>query len=610
MFCLAKYRSSSPDNLTSTIGKIVPPNQPQAAGAALPHMRIPRQTVAVGCCKAIAHRAGDLLLSYNMFMVKFHKAHTGICRQMHKHYAVLAAANLTVWLLFGASAVSAEEANPVPTLSPEAAACKALEDADFSGVPDAPTQIIEAKLVQASGVVPTFCLAKGYITSHVGIELRLPLSNWNGKFMEVGCGGHCGTFFSSLCNGPLRKGYACIASDMGHTSTTTQAAWAYNDLQAQVDWGYRAAHVTAIAGKAITQEYYHRHPSRSYFLGCSTGGREGMVESQRFPWDFDGIAVGAPVVNSSGWPVELLWAIKALTGSNGQSILSTADAQRLHAAVVAKCDMDDGVKDEVIGNPLACKFDPSVLACTAGKQTGCLTGPQLEAVRKIYAGIPPRLVERTYTQGAVPGSELNWVSDALSFWSTRHYVADMFRYEGFVPAPGPTWNISDFNFERDPKRIGMFATLANANNPDLRKFAAVGGKLLLYFGWNDLLQMEAVDYYQTVERLMGSRKATQDFFRLFTVPGMNHCSHGPGAFAIDYLSYLEAWVEKGQAPDKLIGAHIDGLSWGEAFTLPFPLDPTVPVAFTRPVYPYPVRARYKGSGNPNDAANFVPVVPK
>jgi feruloyl esterase len=441
----------------------------------------------------------------------------------------------------------------------------------------------------------------------VGIELRMPVTNWNGKFLEVGCGGHCGSFFTQLCSGPLRKGYACIASDMGHKSLTTQAAWAYNNLQAQVDWGYRAAHVTAIAGKAITHEYYKRAPARSYFLGCSTGGREALVESQRFPWDFDGIVGGAPVVSSEGWPMDFIWAIKALTGNDGKPVLTAADAKLLHEAVVAKCDMDDGVKDGIISNPMACKFDPSVLQCKSDGQAGCLTSSKIEVVKKMYAGPPASIVDRVYTEGAIPGSELNWVSDFLSYWSTSHYTADVFRYEGFWPAPGPSWNLSDFDLERDSKRIGMYASLMNANNPDLRKFAAVGGKLLVYFGWQDPSPPEATDYYETVEKTMGGRANTQNFFRLFMIPGMDHCSGGAGAFAVDYLSYMEAWVEKGQAPDKLVGAHINGLTWGESFGLPFPLDASTPIAFTRPFFPYPARAIYKGKGDPNDAANFVAV---
>lgn len=518
--------------------------------------------------------------------------------------SVRVAIYLTV--LCAGAAVSAESARPVTP----AADCKALETRDFTTIQDAPTQITEAKLVDAGGGLPAMCLVKGYITPQVGIELRLPIENWNGKFLEVGCGGHCGMYFSMLCSGPLRKGYACIASDMGHTSTTLQAAWAYNNLQAQVDWGYRAAHVTALAGKAITQAYYERNPARSYFLGCSTGGREALVESQRFPWDFDGIVAGGdPAVNSSGWIMDFAWAIEALTGKDGRPILSSADAQMLHAAVVAKCDMDDGVKDGVISNPMACKFNPADLQCKGGSTSFCLTGEQVEAVKKVYAGPPASIVDRTTTMGALPGSELNWVPGGTSgsFWGVSHYMSDLFAYSGFWPAPGPSWKLSDFDFNRDYKRLGMYAALANANNPDLRKFAALGGKLLAYFGMQDESPPEFPDYYETVERTMGGRAATQNFFRLFMIPGMDHCSSGAGAFAVDYLSYMEAWVEKGQAPDKLIGAHINGLTWSDAFGLPFPLDAQTPVAFTRPFYPYPIRAKYKGHGDPNNAANFSPV---
>jgi feruloyl esterase len=528
---------------------------------------------------------------------------------MNAQLVRLAATAVLLAQLYIVPAACAQDVSPAATET-ASASCKALESVDFSGIPDAPTQITEAKLVEASGVVPAHCLAKGYITSHVGIELRMPIQNWNGKFMEVGCGGDCGVFFTQLCRGPLRKGYACIASDMGHTSLTNQALWAYNNLQAQVDWGYRAAHVTAIAGKAITHEYYSREPARSYFLGCSTGGREALVESQRFPWDFDGIVAGAPVVNSSGWTMDVLWGIKSLTGRDGNPILSNAEAKMLHEAVIAKCDMDDGVKDGIISNPKACKFDPAVLRCKPGAQASCLTDEQINAVKQVYAGPPPSIVDRVYSEGATPGSELTWVSDFLSYWSTSHYMADLFRYSGFWPAPGPTWKLADFDYGRDYKRIGMYAALANANNPDLRKFAAVGGKLLVYFGWTDVSPPEATDYYETVERTMGGRAATQNFFRLFMIPGMDHCTGGAGAFAIDYLSYMEAWVEKGQAPDKLIGAHINGLAWGDAFGLPFPLDAQTPIAFTRPIYPYPIRAKYKGNGDPNDATNFVPVTPR
>jgi hypothetical protein len=511
--------------------------------------------------------------------------------------------------LCAGTAVGADSARPV---TPDAD-CKSLVTRDFTTIQDAPTQITAADLVGASAGQPAMCLVKGYIATHVGIELRLPIENWNGKFLEVGCGGHCGMYFSFLCNGPLRKGYACIASDMGHINSsssdnflpTLEGVWAYNDVQAQVDWGYRAAHVTALAGKAITQAYYQQSPARAYFFGCSTGGREGLVESQRFPWDFDGIAAGAAVVNSSGWTMDVVWALAALTGKDGNPILSFADAQLVHAAAVSECDMDDGVKDGIISNPMACKFDPAVLQCKAGSTTSCLSADQVEAVRKVYAGPPASIIEvQTTTMGALRGSELNWVPGGISgsFWSGSRYMKDLFAYSGFWPAPGPSWKLSNFDFDRDYKRLGMYAALANANNPDLRKFAAVGGKLIAYFGMYDESPPELPDYYETVERTMGGRAATQNFFRLFMIPGMNHCFAGEGAFSIDYLGYLEAWVEKGQAPDKMIGKHADGLKWGNDY----PWDDKIPVAFTRPFYPYPTRAKYKGHGDPNNAVNFGP----
>lgn len=486
--------------------------------------------------------------------------------------------------------------------------CASAAGVDFSAIPDAPTHIKSAQRVEATEVVPAHCLVRGYIAPQVGIELHLPLQGWNGKFLEVGCGGYCGVFFSTHCHGPLRRGYACIASNMGHDSTATDAKWAYNDLQAQIDWAYRATHVAAVAGKAITEWFYSQGPSRSYYTGCSTGGRQGLIAAQRFPDDFDGIVAGAPVVYFASYPLDLLWPLQALTGADGNFVLSKADARLLHDAVLAQCDLDDGVKDGVIGNPLACRFDPAELQCRRGRSNACLTESQVRAVQSVYAGPKVTNARRAYPQGAIPGSELNWVSDQLSFTSTgRDLVLEGFRYMIFMPAPGPTWNLGQFDFNKDVARTNLFAALASANNPDLREFAGRGGKLISYFGWQDPSPPEVVDYYETVERTMGGRDATQDFFRLFMVPGMDHCTGGAGPFAIDYLSYLEDWVEKGKAPDVMIGAHVPKATGPEpARELIFPLDPSIPVTFTRPVYPYPIRAVYSGAGDPNDAASFVP----
>jgi len=282
--------------------------------------------------------------------------------------------------------------------------------------------------------------------------------------------------------------------------------------------------------------------------------------------------------------------------------------------------MDDGVKDGVIGDPVHCKFDPTILLCQAGQHADCLTGDKVEAVKKVYSGPMTSQGKSIYTGGPLPGSELNWITDEVSAayiygdrvapWSTEY-----FRYVGFMPAPGPSWKASDFDFDRDYKRLRtMESVFGAADNPDLRKFRDAGGKLIIYQGGQDQSDIppDAIDYYETVERTMGGRAVTQNFFRLYVVPGMNHCTGGEGAFAIDYLSYIEAWVERGEVPDKMIGAHVDEsyfVEHGSPGRLKFPLDTSVPVTFTRPIYPFPWRAKYKGKGNPNLADNFKAVAP-
>jgi hypothetical protein len=485
-----------------------------------------------------------------------------------------------------------------------AAQCKAMARADFTDIPDAPTELTEAKVVAANSGIPAYCQLQGYVAPQIGIEVRLPISDWNGKFVEVGCGGLCGTMYAGSCDGPIRRGYACVASDMGHRGAG--GLWVYNNVQAQIDFGYRATHVAALAGKAITERYYTKPPQLSYYVGCSTGGRQGMVEVQRFPWDFNGVIAGAPVLTHTGGGLSFLWKYLVLTDKDGNPLLSTADSQLAHDAAVAKCDLDDGLKDGIIGDPRSCKFDPAVLTCRAEKQAGCLSATQVAAMKKVYSGPTASKDSRSFTGGAMPGSELSMGGPVVAGY--RKFASDIVRYTMFMPIPSPSWQITDFDFERDYKRFGLLESLYGALNPDLRNFKAAGGKLILYQGWSDgaPLPLNSIDYYETAEKTMGGRAATQDFFRLFMIPGMDHCTGGDGAFAIDYLSYLEAWVEKGQAPDAMIGAHLTSNTYADRDR--FPLDPAK-VSFTRPVYPYPIRAKYKGSGDPNQAASFGPVKP-
>jgi Tannase and feruloyl esterase len=500
--------------------------------------------------------------------------------------------------------------------------CQALLSSDFTRLQDAPLQIVDARVVPASGKTPAYCRVQGYVLPQVGIEMRLPVANWNGKLIEVGDGGFAGAMYLFLCEGPVRKGYACIASDMGHKGATHLGLWAQDNLPAQADWGFRATHVTALAGKALVEAYYSKGASRAYMYGCSTGGYQGLVESQRFPWDFDGIVAIAPDADSEAdVSMRQVWKFQRLLGADGKAVLAPADLTLLHEAALKACDLTDGIRDGIIGDPIGCRFDPSVLGCQAGQTTGCLSAQKIQVAKDVYAGPRTSKGVPISTRGVFPGSELDWQVDD----SSPSEVSEFFKYLLFRPAPGAAWKYTDFDFDRDYKRLGLGAMYTD-NNPDLRRFKSAGGKLIVAQGGNDALEIPGAifDYYDTVERTMGGRAATSDFFRVFVVPGMKHCSAGDGAFAVDYLSYLEAWVEQQRPPDVMIGAHVDkryllehsdqGTSaderiWWAAFKLAFPLDPEIPVMFTRPLFPYPQFARYKGTGNPNDARNFAPMTP-
>ena len=526
-----------------------------------------------------------------------------------------------LWQLSGSRA--SDLAHTPSTNSRSSLSCADIRSADFTHVEDAPAQILDVAAIGASGSSPAYCRVQGYVMPQVRFEIQLPLSNWNGKLLEVGDGGWGGEMYLFFCSGPLRRGYACIASDMGHTGASGLGLWARNNVQAQVDFGYRATHVTALIGKAIVAAYYGKPADKALMYGCSTGGYQGMVEAQRFPWDFDGIVAIAPDMDSEAdLSMRIVWKMQQLTDQGGNPIFRPADLELLHQAALKACDQSDGLKDGIIGNPVGCRFDPAVLSCREGQHAGCLTSPQVQAARNIYAGPVTAKGIRLSTRGVFPGSELDWDNTK----NPSAEVAEFFKYMLFVPSPGPDWKIRDFDFDHDYQRLGMGA-LYTDSNPDLRKFKAAGGKLIVAQGGNDTLEIPGAifDYYDTVTRTMGGSASTQDFFRLFVIPGMKHCSGGDGAFAVDYLSYLEDWVEHGHAPDRMVGAHVDtpyllqhseddGSSvkdriWLAALKLPFPLDVEAPVTFTRPVYPYPLLTRYKGTGDPNDAKNFGPAEP-
>jgi hypothetical protein len=286
----------------------------------------------------------------------------------------------------------------------------------------------------------------------------------------------------------------------------------------------------------------------------------------------------------------LAWASRAIHDSKGNTLLRSYDLQLLKKAAIAKCDLDDGVKDGVIGNPLNCSFDPSELLCKRDKAQDCLTPEQVAAAKKIYSGPVTTGGVKLLPGGPFPGSEQANVDWGFAGWDDVYgdqmvsTVTSGFRYLFFMPEPGPTWTLKDFDLDRDYKRLTLVEALYDSSNPDLRKFKAAGGKLIVYQGLNDpaVLPRSTIDYYETVERTMSGREATQSFFRLFALPGMDHCGFGDGAYAVDWLSTLETWVEKGQAPDKLISSHVrlDDIKFPNDFAKlqrrnEFPLDRTI-----------------------------------
>lgn len=498
-----------------------------------------------------------------------------------------------------------------PAFAGDAQRCDALA-ADLPLVRDAPTQITASGVVAQSGKLPAFCRVQGYVAPNTGFELRLPLDVWNGKFFYAGCTGSCGfaadSFWTAECDYPLTRGYACIISDMGHRSGSGDGLWAYGNLEARVDFGFRATHRTAVAGKAVTEHFYGNAPRYSYFMGCSTGGRQGLVAAQRFPHDFDGVIAGAPVVREYGTAMDFIWNLAAMADKDGRPVFERSHLALLHRAALEAGDLTDGLADGIVGDPAAVTPDLEKLRCKGKAGDDCLSASQIAAARKIYAGPTSSTGIKLYPgAGAQPGSELGWhiflptgeggpaPAQQSGVDTTRYMLSDW----------GPDWGFRDFDFDRDHQRMGEAEALYSASNPDLREFRAAGGKLLIYHGWADpiVMPLNSVDYYRMVEAAMGDAAATRDFARLFMVPGMPHCFGGAGAFAIDYIEAMEAWVERGIAPDRLSGAHLKGSHEGPSMIRMFPVGPADQV-FTRPIYPYPLQARYDGKGDPDDAESF------
>ena len=405
-------------------------------------------------------------------------------------------------------------------------------------------------------------------------------SGWNNKYQAVGNGAWTGAIGYAAMAEALRRGYATSSTDTGHVGGS--ASFAMNHPEKAIDFAYRSEHEMVVKSKAIVNAFYGGAPKYSYWNGCSAGGRQAMKEAEMFPADFDGIIAGSPGLDWSGRSAQAVRIAQIL--ENEAARLTQTHLQALHAAVVAACDANDGLKDGLISNPASCRFDPKTIQCKNGDAPDCLSAAQVETVKAIYSPLMSRGRE---IPGLAYGSELNWTDLGWS-QSARATGLDHYRY---LVYNDPEWTISKFNPETDPAKLeqGVSGDI-DARNPDLKPFFARGGKLLMYHGWADpqISPLAAAGYYEQAKRTLSGTNIGNNF-RLFVAPGMAHCGGGEGPNDFDKIGTLEQWVEKGAAPNMIVASHAKAGA----------------VDRTRPLCPYPQIATYKGTGSIDEAANFV-----
>jgi hypothetical protein len=497
-------------------------------------------------------------------------------------------------------------------------ACSSLAQKDFSTVlSDATVKITSATVVAASGSTPESCKIDGVISPQIKFEVQLPTKQWNGNYFEGGCGGLCGMLSESAdCQSAFITGDAIGYNDMGHESSmgnNSDMSWALNETQRQ-DFAYLANHYVAVLAKALIKTYYGRSVSYSYFSGCSDGGREALMEAQRYPTDFEGIIAGAPAMYFSFLnSFEHAWAAKADLDSSGKEILTSSALTVLHNAVMAACDKLDGAADGLIDDPFACTFDPTTIECTATKTTDCLTAQQAEAAKKIYEGPVDENGAHLYPGGGYAyGSELGWAGSG----TMGQGIADSAL--GYLSQPGSTTKSSTnaLNLQytsAEFKSLLKAAAQYDATNADLSAFRGHGGKLILWHGLADpsIPSLGTSAYYQALVKQMGGLSATRQFARMFLFPGVYHCGQGYGPAHFDLVTAITNWVEHGTAPSKIIATRYSSDDAQSSAGGPpgggNSNQTTGTVVRTLPIYPYPEVPKYSGSGSVNDASNYVAV---
>jgi hypothetical protein len=469
----------------------------------------------------------------------------------------------------------------------------------------------EAKVFQK---LPEFCrvVVEGTPSSdsQIAVEVWMPITGWNRKIRGQGNGGFAGSIDYRGMAGSLNLGYATSGTDAGHKGEATDASWALHHPEKTKDFGYRAIHVTAGLAKTITRTFYETEPARSYFDSCSDGGREALMEAQRFPTDYDGILAGAPANDWTHLLTAALDLSKATTASE-EDFIPPEMLPIITAAALKGCDAKDGIKDGILEDPRNCHFDPDLLHCNGTESNACLSAVQIQTVKKIYAGGSEAAARQVFP-GLMPSSEAgdgqwkDWITGpAFGKGSMLAYSTNFFRYMVFS---NPKWNYHTADVSGVLKAADRTtASILNSTDPNLKPFYQRGGKLILYHGWLDsaISPLNTIKYYRDVVSTMGQGSAGE-FFKLYMIPGMGHCAGGPGPFVFGQLGIgeardpnhnifvaLEKWVETGTAPGPIIGKKLNDDK-----------DASKGVKLTRLLCPFPQIAIYDGGSDPNTASSF------
>jgi feruloyl esterase len=472
--------------------------------------------------------------------------------------------------------------------------CESLASVALPG-----TTIVSALVDQGNGTVPPSCRVTATVThppapDPITIWIGLPMTGWNGRFQGVGGGGFSGGSANGIAQ-PLRSGYAAGSTDTGHPGASGSFAL---DAKGDLNWqriranAYLGIHDMTVTGKALTQAFYGTAPRRAYFNGCSTGGRQGLSEAQRYPSDYDGILSGAPAINWSKLHPEQMWG--SLLMLEAKNPIPSCKYAAATAAAVAACDEDDGVNDGVIGNPHACKYDPAALVGTRAGSCGAFTEADASIIRRIWEG--PRREDGSFLwYGLQRGGDFGGLSGTRGTPpapAPHPITLEWFRY--FLKQD-PDWDfttITRAEYEQlFVQSVEEFSDVLSTDNPDLSAFRERGGRIIMWHGWSDPLIYPdgSIDYVRRVQEAMGGPEQTAEFLRLFMAPGVGHCGGGSGAAPDGQFEAMVHWVEEGRAPETLDGVR---------------RDQTGAVVRTRPLCQYPLVGRYKGTGSTDEASSF------